>query len=216
MQLVADNLLVERGGRIVVDGVSFTIRSGEAMLLTGPNGAGKTSLIRAVAGFLPLAGGSVRLDGGAGSKVSGEADREIAEQCHFVGHRDGIKGALSVRENAEFLATFLGGQVDATNSVLERLGLDGLADVPAAWLSAGQRRRLGLSRLLLAPRALWLLDEPTVSLDASAVETLAGIIGEHVAAGGIVLAATHLPLGLNNARELRLGARGVGGAGAVV
>lgn len=199
MQLVADNLSLERAGRRIFERVSFTVASGEALLLTGPNGAGKTSLIRAVAGFLPLAGGTIRLDG--------EADAEIAERCHLIGHRDGIKGGLSVRENAAFFAAFLGGEAGSVMDVLDRLGLGALADVPAAWLSAGQRRRLGLSRLLLAQRPLWLLDEPSVSLDAAAVETLATIIAEHLAGGGMAIAATHVPLGLSGARELRLSGR---------
>ncbi len=207
MQLIARDLAIDRGGRRIVDRVSFTVASGEALVLTGPNGAGKTTLIRAIAGFLPVAEGEVRLDGGT-------ADTEIAEQSHLVGHRDGIKGAMTVAENAGFFSRYLGSAPNGprsgkgsglVHSALERLGLAGLADVPAAWLSAGQRRRLGLSRLLLAERPLWLLDEPTVSLDASAVETLAGIVGEHLVRGGIVIAATHIPLGLADARELRMG-----------
>lgn len=215
MQLVAENLSIDRGERRIVEGLSFAVAGGEALVLTGPNGAGKTTLLRAAAGFLPLSGGEIRLDGGAD-------DAGIGEQCHLVGHRDGIKGSLTVRENAGFFAQYLGGagssrsltgqpgrrsmQTGDEGVVLDRLGLAALADVPAAWLSAGQRRRLGLSRLLLAKRPLWLLDEPTVSLDAAAVETLAGMIHEHLADGGIVLAATHIPLRLKAARNLRLGA----------
>jgi heme exporter protein A len=204
MQLIVRDLAIDRGGRRIVDRLSFTVSSGEALVLTGPNGAGKTTLIRAIAGFLPAAEGEARLEGGA-------PDTEIAEQSHLVGHRDGIKGALTVAENAGFFQRYLcagapsAAAGDVVRDALERLGLGGLADVPAAWLSAGQRRRLGLSRLLLAERRLWLLDEPTVSLDASAVETLARMVGEHVARGGLVVAATHIPLGLSNARELRMG-----------
>lgn len=203
MHLQASNLSLERGNRRVLEALSFTVSVGEALVLTGPNGAGKTTLIRAIAGFLPVASGSITLEGGAG-------DHDIGEQSHFVGHRDGIKGAMTVEENARFFADYLGPPRQAAqqsvHAALERLGLAGLSDVPAAWLSAGQRRRLGLSRLLLAKRPLWLLDEPTVSLDAAAVETLAGMISQHLAAGGIAIAATHVPLGLTNARELRLGA----------
>ena len=208
MRLVVDNLAVERGSRRIVEGLTFAVGPGEAVVLTGPNGAGKTTLIRAIAGFLPATEGSIRLEGGA-------ADAGIAEQCHLVGHRDGIKGALSVSENAAFFARYLGSPADRghaggyargiTEAALERLGLAALADVPAAWLSAGQRRRLGLSRLLLARRPMWLLDEPTVSLDAGAVASLAGMAAEHLAQGGLMVAATHIPLGLADARELRLG-----------
>jgi heme exporter protein A len=204
MKLIVSDLAIDRGGRRILDRLSFTVSSGEVLVLTGPNGAGKTTLIRAIAGFLPAAEGEIRLDGGA-------PDAEIAELSHFVGHRDGIKGALSVAENAGFFQRYLGGasSAQAAESVyaaLERLGLGGLAEVPAAWLSAGQRRRLGLARLLLAERRLWLLDEPTVSLDAGAVETLARMVAEHLARGGFLVAATHIPLGLSAARELRLGA----------
>lgn len=208
MQLIAQELNLYRGNRLIIKDISLAVAGGEALVLTGPNGAGKTSLIRAIAGFLPLASGSITLEGGS-------KDQDIAEQSHFVGHRDGIKGALTVEENARFFANYLGsplppspqgGGEQSVQSALERLGLAALADVPAAWLSAGQRRRLGLSRLLLAKRPLWLLDEPTVSLDAAAVEALALMISEHLASGGIAVAATHIPLGLKNARELRLGA----------
>ena len=224
MQLIAEKLSLNRGNRLILKNISFTLAAGEALVLTGPNGAGKTTLIRAIAGFLPLASGTVLLEGGA-------EDHDIGEQSHFVGHRDGIKGALTVEENAAFFAQYLGfssplaGEVarragggetttrkdipdhdrSSVHPALERLGLAALADVPAAWLSAGQRRRLGLSRLLLAKRPLWLLDEPTVSLDAAAVETLAGMISDHLASGGMAIAATHIPLGLTNPRELRLG-----------
>ena len=196
MQLIAENLALERGGRRIVEGLAFQVAAGEALVLTGPNGAGKSTLIRGIAGFLSPAAGSIRLEGGA-------AETEIAEQCHFVGHRDGVKSALSVRENAAFASNYLGDGDDVAPA-LERLGLAALAAVPAAYLSAGQRRRLGLARLLLARRPLWLLDEPTVSLDAASVVTLASIVKEHLATGGLVVAATHVPLGLDGARELRL------------
>jgi heme exporter protein A len=212
MHLRASDIAIERGGRRVIFGLSFELGAGEALVLTGPNGAGKTTLIRAIAGFLPLAEGTIQLDGGA-------PDAEVVEQCHLVGHRDGIKAALTVAENARFFARYLGGAPSRSKEkqesdtagaaptvrALGRLGLAALADVPAAYLSAGQRRRLGLSRLLLAERPLWLLDEPTVSLDADAVATLASMIGDHLDRGGLAVAATHIPLGLKRARELRLG-----------
>lgn len=206
MRLVADNVTVDRGGRRIISGLAFTVEAGEALILTGRNGAGKTTLLRAIAGFLPLAGGEVRLDGG-------RDDTPVAEQCHFIGHRDGVKGAMTVLENARFISRFLGDGADPA-AALERLGLAPLAGAPAAYLSAGQRRRLGLSRLLLAHRPLWLLDEPTVSLDVASVAVLAGIVREHVAAGGLAIAATHVPLGLEGARELRLGEAGTGGPSA--
>ena len=200
MQLIAENLCLDRGGRRIIEDRSFAVASGEALVLTGPNGAGKTTLLRGLAGFLAPADGTVRLQDGA-------LDREIAEQCHLVGHRDGVKASLSVRENAAFFATYLASGAGAdVEAALERLGLAELADVPAAYLSAGQRRRLGLTRLLLATRPLWLLDEPTVSLDTASVASLTGMVSDHLMGGGLLVAATHIPLGLAGTRELRLGA----------
>ncbi len=216
MSFIADSLVIHRGGRRIVSDVSFTLTAGEAMVLTGPNGAGKTTLIRALAGFLPLTSGSIHLEG------AGE-EGDIGEHCHVVGHRDGVKSALTVHENARFFARWLSasGTSDppppiarSVDEALGRLGLEALAQVPAGYLSAGQRRRLGLSRLLLAWRPLWLLDEPTVSLDAAAVSNLASIVREHLARGGMAIAATHIPLGLDGAREWRLGSPLATGAAA--
>ncbi len=206
MQLIAENLVVSRGGRVIVDGLSFAVASGEALLLTGRNGAGKTTLIRALAGFLAPTSGNVRLDGF-------DPDRDMREACHYVGHQNANKAALTVIENLRFWQRFLGGQPASGASeqllldAMERFELEPLADIPAGYLSAGQKRRLGLCRLLLAPRPVWLLDEPTVSLDAQSTALLAEVVGEHTAAGGLVLAATHLPLGLSRTRELRLAPR---------
>ncbi|MBL8567119.1 MAG: heme ABC exporter ATP-binding protein CcmA [Hyphomicrobiaceae bacterium] len=206
MQLVAEDLVLSRGGRVIVDRLSFTVASGEALLLTGRNGAGKTTLIRGLAGFLAPTSGKVRLDGF-------DPERDMREACHYVGHQNANKAALTVIENLRFWQRFLGGQPASAESdqrlldAMERFELEPLADIPAGYLSAGQKRRLGLCRLLLAPRPLWLLDEPTVSLDAQSTALLAEIVGEHTAAGGLVLAATHLPLGLSRTRELRLGSK---------
>ena len=198
LALVATGLTVERGGREVVRPLSFRVGAGEASLLTGPNGAGKTTLIRAVAGFLPLAAGTLRLEGG-------EDEREIGEQCHYVGHANAVKANLSVAENLAFWAHFLGGHEARVDDALEAMALGDLAQVPAGMLSAGQRRRVGLARLMVAPRPVWLLDEPTVSLDSASVGLLALAVTTHCAAGNIAIAATHLPLGLDKACELRLG-----------
>lgn len=206
MRLTAENISLRRGSRLVIDGLSFAAASGEALLLTGPNGAGKTTLLRAIAGFLPLEAGEFGLEGG-------HLDREIGEQAHFVGHANGIKWSLTAAENLRFWSGYLApGATPAARrervlDALERLRLLSLEDIPAGYLSAGQKRRLGLGRLLVADRPLWLLDEPTVSLDAASVTLLAGIVKEHLADGGVVLAATHIPLGLDDARELRLGQR---------
>lgn len=201
MKLVAENLTLERGARAIVRGLSVAVASGEALLLTGANGSGKTTLLRALAGLLPLAAGTIRLEGG-------DPERTIAEQSHAIGHLNALKGSLTAAENLAFWAQYLGtpapGAQTKVEAALDRLNLASLAAIPAAYLSAGQKRRLGLARLLVADRPLWLLDEPTVSLDAASTALLASIITEHVGAGGIVVAATHLPLGLSNPRELNL------------
>ena len=200
VQLIAENLVIERGGRIIVDGVSFAASAGETLLLTGPNGAGKTTLLRATAGFLPLAGGTIRI-------VPQTDDVALSERIHMVGHANAVKAHLTVGENVLFWAEFLGGASGAkarAEAALAAFALDDLADFPSSYLSAGQRRRAGLARLLAAPRPIWLLDEPTVSLDTASTASLAKVINAHTNAGGIAIAATHLPLGLQNTRELRL------------
>ena len=174
------------------------------MLLTGPNGSGKTTLLRTIAGFLQPESGSVRLEGGDG-------ELDLGQQCHYVGHLSGTKSALTVAANLAFWAEYLGGgdlhlsTRERVSAALERFGLEPLADIPAGFLSAGQRRRLGLARILLAKRPVWLLDEPTASLDTASTALLAEVVTAHVAGGGILVAATHLPLGIEGAKYLRLG-----------
>lgn len=197
LRLVATDLTCRRGGRTVFHGLSFAASAGEAVQVTGPNGAGKSSLLRLVAGLVPADEGTVALEGG-------DPEAAVGEQAHYCGHQDAFKPSLTVAENLAFWTAFLGGGSEA-RPALARLGLDHLADLPAGYLSAGQRRRLALARLLTVKRPLWLLDEPTAALDAASQKLLAGIMAEHVAAGGVLLAATHMPLGIA-ARELVLGA----------
>lgn len=203
MQLFASNLMISRGGRVVIDGLSLEVSRGQALVLTGPNGSGKTTLLRTLAGLIAPEAGRVALEGGDG-------ELSVGEQCHLIAHKDAVKPALTVEENARFWARYLGGGEGRVAGALERLGLDALADVPAGYLSAGQRRRLGLARLMLAERPVWLLDEPTVSLDTASVEGLSRIVREHLAGGGLVVAATHVPLGFEEAATtmLRLGPTG--------
>jgi len=198
MRLTGDKLSAVRGGRTLFADVDFRVDGGGALLLTGPNGAGKTTLIRTIAGLMRPAKGRIELEGGA-------PDLPLSEQCHYVGHLSAIKPALSIEENASFWSGFLGGTRAALDAAIETFGLHALRDIPAGYLSAGQKRRLGLARLLLAERPLWLLDEPTTSLDSAAQDVLTGVVNKHLAAGGLAVAATHMALGLANARELRLG-----------
>jgi heme exporter protein A len=198
MRLTGTDLACIRGDREVFSGLAFEVTAGAALTVVGPNGAGKSSLLRAVAGLLRLAGGRLVLEGG-------DAELTIGEQAHYVGHQDALKGALSVAENLSFWTRLMGGGDVA--AALAALGLERLAAVPAAYLSAGQRRRLSLARLVAVRRPIWLLDEPTSALDAAAQTTLAELMRRHLAGGGLILAATHGPLGLDGAAELRLGER---------
>jgi heme exporter protein A len=199
MKLVADRLTGARGGRTLFSGLSFAVDGGEALLLKGPNGAGKTTLIRMIVGLLAPAAGRIALEGG-------DAELSVGEQCHYVGHLNAVKSSLTVEENARFWCRFLDveEESDRIEPALASFGLAELGDMPAGYLSAGQRRRLGLARVLLAERPIWLLDEPTVSLDRDAQGMLGVAVNEHVAAGGLVVAATHVPLGFAGSRELEL------------
>jgi heme exporter protein A len=198
MRLSATNLACRRGGRVVFIAINFALASGEMLAVTGRNGAGKSSLLRMVAGLVRLADGGLDLDGG-------DPDLTIAEQAHYLGHQDALKPALSVAENLRFWSRFFGGKDAGSVPALEAVGLDALADLPAAYLSAGQRRRLSVARLLAVKRPIWLLDEPMSTLDAAAQEHLAGFMRAHLTEGGLILAATHGSLGIGAARELRLG-----------
>ncbi|HEY0292010.1 MAG TPA: heme ABC exporter ATP-binding protein CcmA [Hansschlegelia sp.] len=199
MRLVAEALSVARGGRLVLEGVSFSVGAGGALAVVGPNGAGKSTLLRAIAGLLPPASGRVRLDG---------VDDEVParESMHMLGHLDAVKSGLSVIRNLAFARDVLGGEGELLPA-LERVGLARLADLPGGVLSAGQRRRLALARLLAAPRPIWLLDEPTAALDACGQAALAGLVAEHRAKGGMVVAATHAELGFEDGDRLDLGRR---------
>jgi heme exporter protein A len=196
MRLSGEDLACERGGRMLFAGVSFTLDAGEAVLIEGPNGSGKTTLIRAIAGLGRFARGKVTVAGG-------KDGAELDEQAHYVGHADAVKPQLTVTENLSFWGQYLGG--GDLKAALDAFNLHAIADLPAQYLSAGQRRKLALSRLLLVPRAIWLLDEPSVSLDRAAQQTLAALMAAHVADGGILLASTHMELGTVFSKNLRLG-----------
>jgi len=198
VSLAAHDIACERGGRTLFLGLSFALAPGEALLVSGPNGSGKTSLLRQLSGLLPLAAGHLSLTGA-------EPDTPVAELCHAVGHLNATKTSLTVRENLAFWADFLGDVDGDLADALAAFGLEPLADFPAALLSAGQKRKLALSRLYAAPRPIWLLDEPSVSLDADAVTRLDRAIRDHLKAGGIAIVSTHVPLKTEFDHEVSLG-----------
>jgi heme exporter protein A len=197
MRLTARGLDCIRGGRQVFRNVSFSLAAGEALAVRGPNGAGKSSLLRLVAGLIRPAGGLIELEGG-------EPELTLGEQVHYLGHSDAIKPSLSVAENLAFWAGFLGG--GHAEKALATVALDRLAALPSSYLSAGQRRRLSLARLIAVERPIWLLDEPTAALDAPGQTMLGDLMRSRLAAGGMILIAAHEPIGLAGAKELRLGA----------
>ena len=198
MRLLASDLTCVRGGREVFAGLGFTVGQGEALVVTGRNGAGKSSLLRMIAGHVRVASGRLEIEGG-------DPELSTAEQAHYLGHQDALKPSLSVAENLQFWARYLGGGGVPLETALRVVGLDGLTDLPAAYLSAGQRRRLSLARLLAVKRPIWLLDEPTSALDTAGQARLAELMHGHLRTGGLIVAATHGPLGLEGAKELRLG-----------
>jgi len=199
VSLTAEKLACARGERRVFSDLDFDVRAGEALVVEGPNGAGKTSLLRLIAGFLTPASGSLTLGLDTGGLSDGE---ERSRHVGWLGHQDGIKPQMAAGEQLEFYARLYGATAAAA-PVLERVGLARQREFPCRYLSAGQKKRLGLARLILSGRPLWLLDEPFAALDSAGRALAAELMRDHCAQGGIVVAATHDPLGLD-ARLLRL------------
>ena len=197
MRISASNLGCVRGSREIFRNVNFSLSSGEVLAVLGPNGVGKSSLLRIVAGLLHVASGQLDLEGG-------DPELTVPEQAHYLGHQDALKPSLSVAENLAFWAQYLGTGPVALAEALEAVGLAPIRDLPAGYLSAGQRRRLSLARLLAVRRPIWLLDEAAAALDQAAQARLIEWMRAHLAGGGLILAATHAPLGLEPVQELRL------------
>ncbi len=209
MKLTVNNLSVTRGGRQVIEDLSFNVHAGETLIVKGTNGSGKTTLLRTLAGFLKPESGTMQANGVVPSEEDGP---ELRELCHYVGHLNAIKASQTVVETLDFYAGYFDPHAIPTErdrrieNALDRFQLTSLASVPSGYLSAGQKRRLGLARLLCVARSIWLLDEPTTSLDKKSSAALTEIIKDHVESSGLVVAATHLDLGLDNAEVLQLGA----------
>lgn len=185
--VLIQDLAISRGERRLFDGLNLTLRSGQAVALTGRNGAGKTSLLRAVAGLLRPEAGEITFG-------DIESDPARAEHLHMVGHHDGLKSSRTAWEELRFQTLWTGGDEAGARSAVERLDLTRLLDLEVRRLSAGQRRRLALARLVASPRTLWLLDEPMAPLDTGHRQAFGALMGQHLAGGGMILAAVHDPL----------------------
>jgi heme exporter protein A len=204
-QFFGDNLTCFRGGRIVFADLSFSLGDGDALVLRGPNGSGKSSLLRVMAGLIdPVGGGVTWEDDGTTFSIQSDPD-DHHRRIHFVGHADAVKPVLSVRENISFWANLRTAAPDI-DGALSALGIVDLADVPGRFLSAGQKRRVGLARVLAVPATLWLLDEPATALDAGSIAALEKAIEAHRAGGGMVVASTHQDLHFSNQQILNLDA----------
>ncbi len=203
MRLVAETLSARRGEDLLFQNISFDLNAGESLVLTGRNGSGKSTLLRVVAGLLHPETGKVTWH-----SDKAESGMRAAEACHYLGHRNAMKAELTVAENLSFWKSFCG-DFDGGNGVsvgeaAEAVGLEGITHLPFGYLSAGQQRRMALAKLLVSYRPVWILDEPTAALDVNAEAVFTTLIKAHLAKGGIVLAATHQPLGLEGAKELKM------------
>ncbi|MBL1405178.1 MAG: heme ABC exporter ATP-binding protein CcmA [Rhizobiales bacterium] len=197
MKLVAETISVNRGIKRVVQDLSFEVEQSEALIVTGENGAGKSTLLRAIAGLLPLDSGSVDLQGG-------KEELLLREQCHYLGHQNGLKTALSVKENLEFWQNFSGEPDFAIQETLEIVGLAHTLDLPVGYLSTGMKRRIAIAKLLITRKQVWIVDEPTAGLDGASSKMFIDICSAFCDDGGILIAATHLPLDLKKTKSLHV------------
>lgn len=202
MRLVAEGLSARRGEDLIFQDISFEIAGGEALVVKGANGSGKSTLLRVLAGLLPAETGSAKL------LAAAQPVERLSEAAHYLGHRNAMKRELTVEENLAFwkafLGDFAGGIGVSIDEAAESVGLGGIVHLPFGYLSAGQQRRMAMAKLLVAWRPVWILDEPTAALDAAAEEMFAGLVTAHLARGGVAIAATHQPLGLEGMKELRM------------
>ncbi|MBO9629810.1 MAG: heme ABC exporter ATP-binding protein CcmA [Shinella sp.] len=202
MRLVAEGLSARRGEDLIFQDISFEIAGGEALVVKGANGSGKSTLLRVLAGLLPAETGSAKL------LAAAQPVERLSEAAHYLGHRNAMKRELTVEENLAFwkafLGDFAGGVGVSIDEAAESVGLGGIVHLPFGYLSAGQQRRMAMAKLLVAWRPVWILDEPTAALDAAAEEMFAGLVTAHLARGGVAIAATHQPLGLEGVKELRM------------
>ena len=202
MKLVVDNMSLARAGRTIVSAVSLELLAGEALIVTGENGSGKSTTLRGIAGLLPPELGSISLFDETGKVF----ENPVREYCHYLGHQNGMKPALSVRENLDFWQGFMGEAHLNVEEALDEVDLIHAIDLPFSYLSAGQKRRVALARLLVSDRPVWILDEPTTGLDAPSVKLFANLARSFCGDGGILIAATHHPLGMKNSKTLEIGA----------
>ena len=197
MRLTVAELAGERGGQSVFSDIGFLLEAGESLVVTGPNGSGKSTLLRVIAGLLPAASGRI--------EFAGDAEfPDLASALHYLGHQNAMKTALTVDENLHFWQQFGGEPHLAIGDALETVGLGDIGHLPFAYLSTGQKRRAAIAKLLLNYRPVWLLDEPTAGLDKASEAQFTDLMKAHCEDGGMVIAATHLPLGLEQAKTLEM------------
>ncbi len=202
MRLVVQDLGGERGGEPVFADVGFSVGEGEALIVTGPNGSGKSTLLRIVAGLLPATSGVIRLEDG------GEAWPDVASALHYLGHGNAMKTALSVAENLRFWQEFCGNAHLDIDEAMEMVGLPQVGHLPYGYLSTGQKRRIAIAKILVSYRPIWLLDEPTAGLDMGSEKQFSALMQAHLEDGGLIVAATHIPLGLDGVKSLHMGEAG--------
>ncbi|MGI9350523.1 MAG: heme ABC exporter ATP-binding protein CcmA [Rhizobiaceae bacterium] len=201
MKLNVENLALCRAGQEIVSGISFSLAAGETLVVTGENGAGKSTTLRGIAGLLPLAEGTITLIDETGKTF----EQPVREYCHYLGHQNGMKSTLTVRENLSFWRAFMGEELMTVEQALDEVELAHTINLPFNYLSTGQMRRIAIARLLVSDRPIWILDEPTAGLDAQSVSLFTEIAKTFCSENGILITATHHPLGLKNTQSLEIG-----------